>query len=123
MGALALAGFCLSGCKRNEEVYVRRVVGSVGAAQLVKDAATLLSSTVELEEGRLPQNVPLPKSFQAFSPKYTLRFGAQFMIVTKTGFGEHKVGVAVEPVEHGEPKGIGQLTFKQIAPGVFYFEE
>jgi hypothetical protein len=123
VGTLAFAALCLSGCKRNEEAFVRGVVSSVGSAQLVKDASTLAASTEEPTDGRLPQNVALPKSFRAFSPIYTLRFGALFMLVTKTGFAEHKVGVAVQPIADGHPKGVGSLIFTQIAPGVYYFSQ
>ena len=117
---LLLAAFALSGCKRNEEAYLRSIVASVGPAKLVSDAATLASQPDTNEGFPVPES-SLPASFRAFAPVETLRYGQQYIIVTSR-FLQHRVGVAVQPVDYPQPIAVGNDRYIRIAPGVYFHE-
>ena len=105
----------LTGCRSNKEANVRLIVSSVGAATLVSDAANLARQPAP-EDGS-PESI----SFRAFNPIETWRYGQQFIIVTERHL-QHRVGVAIQPIDHPEPTNIGGSRYVWIAPGIYFYE-
>ena len=117
---LLLAVITLTGCKRNEEAFVRSVVSSVGPAILLGDAAILASQPATKEGFPEPASV-LPASFHAFAPIETWRYGQQIVIDTARHL-QHRVGVVIQPVNHPEPTNGGGSRYVRIAPGIYFYE-
>ena len=117
---LLFALMALTGCKRNEEAFVRSIVSSVGSATLLGDAATLAAKPASKAGSPEPAS-SLPASFREFAPVETWRDGQQFTIVTARHL-QHRVGVIIQPIDHPEPTSDGDIRYVRIAPGIYFYE-
>ena len=117
---LLFALMVLTGCKRNEEAFVRSIVTSIGPATLRSDA-TALAAQPAPKNGMPESAASLPISFRAFSPVETWRDGQQFLIVTARHL-QHRVGVVIQPIGYPEPTSGGDSRYVRIAPGIYFYE-
>ena len=107
---------------RDEEAHLRAAVAKIGSENLLRDRAVLEEHTSQLY-GRLPKDIRLPPSFRQLDPLYVVRQDVAFLIVTRQGFGAHKIGILLLPKNVPQPSDAGTLTTKRIAPGVYYYIE
>ena len=120
----ACASICVllefSGCHRNEEAYIRRLVAEIGAAKLSDDAAPLIQA------GNLTENLDvelLPESLRAFKPIKVIRDGNLLFLVTSS-FKGHKSGLLITGAEWQRSQvNPTQPQPVRIARGLYYYSD
>jgi hypothetical protein len=104
-----------------DEMALRKLVTRIEPRKLLDDSRILAETTAKNEYS--PDANELPDSFRQLKPVVVRRYDNTFYIVTRRGFGQHEIGILVQPLAVPDPGTRSGFISSRIAPGVYFFAQ